>query len=71
MTSTRHTGVVISAKDADAWHIEIKQIMVDHKLNFGEAIDVYIARTPVAEAVPFEWVEWDNTDVDQSGWDAA
>jgi len=58
MTSTTHTGVVVSAKQADTWHAEIKQIMADKEINFGDAVDVYIANAG-------------NDAVDQSGWDAA
>lgn len=43
MSSTRHTGVVVSAIEADAWHAEIKLIMAERGLNFGDAVDVYIA----------------------------
>lgn len=59
MSSTRHTGVIVSAKDADAWHAEIKQIMAEESVNFGEAVDLYIAGRSVQQVV------------DQSGWDAA
>lgn len=40
--TTMHTGVVVSAKEADAWHAEIKQIMAEQGLNFGEAVNLYI-----------------------------
>lgn len=58
MTSTQHTGVVVSAAEADLWHAEIKSIMADQWITFGEAVDVYIAKRV-------------NAAVDQSGWDAA
>lgn len=56
--TTQHTGVVVSAAEADAWHAEIKIIMAEQQLNFGEAVNVYISRRTVPP-------------VDQSGWDAA
>lgn len=44
MTSTYHTGVVVSAKEADAWHAVIKAIMADRKIPFEQAVDFYIRR---------------------------
>lgn len=44
MTSTQHTGVVVSAKEADAWQAEIRRIMADRSINFGPAVDWYIAQ---------------------------
>lgn len=58
MTSTQHTGIVVSAKEADAWHEQIKVIMAVHALNFGDAVDYYIT-------------SGHNLPVDMSGWDAA
>lgn len=42
MTSTQHTGVVVSAKEADAWHKAIKEIMAGCGVNFADAVNLYI-----------------------------
>ena len=42
MSSTQHTGVVVSKKEAEAWHAEIRKIMAAQGLNFGDAVNVYI-----------------------------
>lgn len=59
MTGTTHTGVIVSAKEADAWHAAIKKIMVERALNFGDAVNWYISNKPGNDAV------------DMSGWDVA
>ena len=47
MTSTQHTGVVVSAKEADAWHAAIKKIMAERALNFGDAVNWWVAKQRV------------------------
>lgn len=42
MSSTRHTGVIVSVKEAEAWYAEIRKIMVDRGLTFSDAVDRYI-----------------------------
>jgi|HubBroStandDraft_3_1064219.scaffolds.fasta_scaffold00924_14 hypothetical protein len=42
MANVHHTGIVVSAAEADAWQAEIREIMAERKLNFGPAVDVYI-----------------------------
>lgn len=42
MTTTQHTGVIVSVAEADAWHEEIRHIMAARKINFGDAVNVYI-----------------------------
>ncbi len=59
MTNTQHTGVVVSTEKADAWHVDIKIIMAERQLNFGDAVNWYIAENLGNDAV------------DQSGWDVA
>ena len=57
--STQHTGTVVSAAEADAWHEQIKKIMSEHRINFADAVNFYIVECQR----PGE--------VDMSGWDAA
>lgn len=38
------TGMVVPAREADAWHAEIRRIMSERSLNFGPAVDYYIRR---------------------------
>jgi|SRR5882672_86450 len=54
MISTQHTGVVVSAKEADAWHAEIKKIMADTDLTFGDAVNAYISRRAAARPVKID-----------------
>lgn len=51
MTSTQHTGT-ISQADADRQAEAVKKIMVEQKLEFGPAYDVYIANQQFKRAFP-------------------
>ncbi len=62
MTSTRHTGVVVSLADAETFQAEIRDIMAARHLNFGPAVDWYIVQREQARQ---------RAAVDTSGWDAA
>lgn len=46
MINTQHTGIVISAKEADAWHDKIRKIMAEQKITFEKAVDLYINNQP-------------------------
>lgn len=58
--SIKHTGM-IPQREADAQAEAVKQIMAETGMNFGDAVNEYIARTTPEPA----------QEVDMSGWDAA
>ncbi len=51
MTNTKHTGIIVSASEAEAWHATIRKIMADLRCTFEQAVNLYIDKQRVKAAL--------------------
>lgn len=54
-----YVGIVVSAAEADAWHEQIRVIMAEQHLNFGEAVNWYIEQHKLPLAIGVDMASWD------------